>query len=119
MGYTHYWYRVADLDRDLFKEVVKDFRKVNPVFEHVGFKLANGMGEDLPTLDFKELWFNGLSTCGHKQQDVGLVWPSKNASGVQMMKNGQQAESIDGAWFAGKMATERVVLVIVVMKRFT
>ncbi len=108
MGYTHYWYRVADLDRDLFKEVVKDFRKVNPVFEHVGFKLANGMGEDVPTLDFKELWFNGLSACGHKEQDVGLVWPKSNASGVQMMKKGQQAESLDGKWFAGNMATERV-----------
>lgn len=108
MGYTHYWYRIADLDRELFKKVVIDFRKVNPVFEHVGFKLANGMGEDVPTLDFKEIWFNGLSACGHKEQDVGLVWPTSNASGVQMMKKGQQGESLDGKWFAGNMATERV-----------
>lgn len=108
MGYTHYYSRIADLDRELFKEVVKDFRKVNPVFEHVGFKLGNAFGEDVPTLAFHEISFNGLSECGHKKQDVGLVWPTSNASGVQMMKNGQQAESLDGKWFAGNMATERV-----------
>jgi len=108
MGYTHYYSRIADLDRELFKEVVKDFRKVNPVFEHVGFKLGNAFGEDVPTLAFHEISFNGLSACGHKKQDVGLVWPTENASGVQMMKKGQQAESLDGKWFAGNMATERV-----------
>jgi len=108
MGYTHYYSRISDLDRELFKEVVKDFRKVNPVFEHVGFKLGNAFGEDVPTLAFHEISFNGLSACGHKKQDVGLVWPKENASGVQMMKNGQQAESLDGHWFAGNMATERV-----------
>lgn len=108
MGYTHYYSRIADLDRELFKKVVMDFRKVNPIFEHVGFKLANGMGEDVPTLAFHEISFNGLSNCGHKKQDVGLVWPKENASGVQMMKKGLQGESLDGKWFAGNMASERV-----------
>jgi len=107
MGYTHYFYRVADLDRELFKKVCLDFRKMNKVFPHIGFQLGNSFGEDQPTISFSEISFNGLENCGHKKQELGLTWPSENAGGVQLMKKGVQQETIDGKWFAGNTLNTR------------
>ena len=107
MGYTHYWYRVADLDRELFKKVCLDFRKLNKVFPHIGFKLGNSFGEDEPTITFHEISFNGYDKCGHTKKDLGLTWPSKNAKGVNIMKKGSKQEAIDGRWFAGNTLNSR------------
>ncbi len=90
MGYTHYFYRIQELDRELFKNVCLDFRKMNKVFPHMGFQLGNGFGEDEPTITFDEIRFNGLVNCGHPKEDIGLCWPSEKASGVTIIKKGEK-----------------------------
>jgi len=107
MGYTHYFYRIQELDRELFKKVCLDFRKMNKVFPHMGFKLGNSGGEDEPTITFHEISFNGLVKCGHPQEDIGLCWPSADAGGVSVMKNGQKEKAVDGNWFAGQTLSTR------------
>jgi len=32
MGYTHYWYRDKEIDRDTFTKIADDFRKLLPIF---------------------------------------------------------------------------------------
>lgn len=107
MGYTHYFYRISDLDRELFKKVCLDFRKMNKVFPHMGFQLGNGFGEDEPTITFHEISFNGLVNCGHPEDDIGLCWPSADAGGVTIIKKGQKEKAVDGHWFAGQTLSTR------------
>jgi len=107
MGYTHYFYRIAELDRELFKKVCLDFRKMNKVFPNIGFKLGNGFGEDEPTITFNEISFNGLVKCGHPKEDIGLCWPSENANGITSIVKGQKEKAVDGHWFAGQTLNAR------------
>ena len=108
MGYTHYWYRAEDLDREAFKKVTDDFRKLNKVFPHVGFQLANGLGEDEPTLTYFEISFNGLNKCGHPKNSNGLQWPDRKALGVATGYTRNQDETKSGSWFAGSEVNTRV-----------
>lgn len=108
MGYTHYWYRDEDLDREAFKKICIDFRKLNKVFPHVGFKLANGLGEDEPTITYFEISFNGLDKCGHPKNSNGLQWPDKKALGIATGYSRKQEETKTGQWFAGSEVNTRV-----------
>ena len=108
MGYTHYWRRDPDLDREQFKKIVHDLRKMVKVFPHLGFKLGNGFGEDEPTLTYHEISFNGLDKCGHPENHNGLQWPSKKALGVATGRLMTQQETVSGQWFAGTEVNTRV-----------
>lgn len=102
MGYTHYYSVKPKFDADQFAKVVKDFKQMIPVLEHLGVKLAGGHGEDQPKIDDVQIWFNGLTKCGHTERDLGITWPAKKATGIS--KNGvgmQLSEIVKGSWFAG------------------
>lgn len=97
MGYTHYWYREKEIDGDIYRAIVDDFKKLLPAFGAEGVKLAGGSGEGEPRIDYDEVWFNGASHCGHPpNHNIVIPWPSKKAVGV-----GASAEAISGQWFAG------------------
>ncbi|MEK6880552.1 MAG: hypothetical protein AABY22_13125, partial [Nanoarchaeota archaeon] len=82
MGYTHYWYVKPELDKEKFIKIVNDFKKVLPVFEQLGIKLADGMGKDKPEINYEVIRFNGLTNCGHNKRDLGIAWADKNAEGL-------------------------------------
>jgi len=82
MGYTHYWYRDQELNQANFGHVVKDFNKIIPTLEHLGVKLADGIGENKPVINVEQIWFNGLENCGHTKREIGLAWPTENAQGI-------------------------------------
>ncbi len=108
MGYTHYWRTDEDLDREAFKKICHDFRKMNKVFPHLGFKLGNSFGEDEPTITHMEISFNGLEKCGHPENHNGLQWPTKEALGIASGNLMTQQETKTGQWFAGSEVNTRV-----------
>lgn len=97
MGYAHYWYREREIDRDAYKAIVDDFKKIVPLFATEGVKLADGFGDGEPRIDYNEVCFNGSRHCGHPENhNIVIPWPIKTANGV-----GANAEAISGRWFAG------------------
>jgi len=103
MGYTHYWYREKEIERETFKAIVDDFRKLVPVLEREGVPLAGGDGYGEPVIDYEEVWFNGKADCGHKPGvDIFIAWPTPDASGV-----GSNPADVDGQWFAGRLLRKR------------
>ena len=82
MGYSHRFERKQKLPKHKFAKVVEDFRKLMPIFKDLGIKLADGEGKDDPVVTEEEIWFNGLKNCGHEKRNLGIAWPSKDASGV-------------------------------------
>ncbi len=103
MGYTHYWRRDKTIDPVKYKAIVEDFKKLVPIMERQGVKLAGGLGEGIPTLDNKEVWFNGQEHCGHKKFDLGIAWPATKAVGVA--NDGEPP--VTGGWFAGAELSKR------------
>jgi len=122
MGYTHYLYQQKTLNKENFAKVVEDFKKIMPVFEHMGIPLASWNGEGKPEIKATEISFNGLEKCGHEERNLGITWPAKGAKGVNMVckvnkpeptdtmvtqLTGVQEElsvndsDVDGTWFAG------------------
>lgn len=104
MGYTHYWYKEKEISKETYKEIITDFQKVLPkIEEHV--KLADGMGDNKAVINILkgQVIFNGISQCGHKQHNLGITWPVKNAGGVG--DSGKEAK--DGQWFAGAKLSTR------------
>lgn len=106
MGYTHYYYVEAHYERDTFLNIVKDFKKVMPVLEHLGVKLAGPFGDLDPIVNEDEIAFNGLEKCGHTERDLGITWPSKTAQGVakldmQHRQGNETFQGVNGHWFAG------------------
>lgn len=82
MGYTHYYYTVGTFDKKQFAQVVKDFKKVVPIFDSMGIKLAGGSGEGNQKITTTEICFNGDANCGHEQRNLGITWPAKGATGI-------------------------------------
>lgn len=105
MGYTHYWtFNNQNLDADKFASVVKDFKKMVPVMEHLGVKLCDGHGEGSPIINEKEIIFNGDANCGHENRDLGIAWATKYAKGVSSEENSANNREM---WFAGRMLETR------------
>jgi len=105
MGYTHYWRRPKEIEMPIMIKIVDDFKKLLPVFERIGIKLANGHGEGKPKINYTEIWFNGSRNCGHPEnKTIVIPWPGKNAKGIA--KPGENV--ISGAWFAGVEIAKRV-----------
>lgn len=106
MGYTHYYYVEGNYDRETFVKIVADFKKIVPVLQHLGVKLAGPHGDLEPIINEEVISFNGLEKCGHTQRDLGITWPSKTAQRVADLshqhKNGNQTlDDTNGHWFAG------------------
>ena len=101
MGYTHYWYRIKEIDKPRYRMIVDDFKKLLPTFNRVGLKLAGWNGEGEPRIDYDEVRFNGLRNCGHRRFSLGIAWPSDKASGVS------NESIVDGTWFVGALLRSR------------
>lgn len=109
MGYTHYYYQKPTLDSDAFIQIGKDFEKMIPVMEHLGVKLGDYGGDNVPLINEKDLAFNGLKKCGHEEHDIGLAWPSKTANGVKPDHTFNEiVELSKSKWFAGRELETRV-----------
>lgn len=109
MGYTHYWYRTPHWEQEQFEKVATDFKKMVPILQRLGVKLAGGGGADYPIITPTEIRFNGLSKCGHTQRELGITWPAEKAKGVE--KNGVDTilgDIVQGHWFAGAKLESRV-----------
>lgn len=105
MGYTHYWYRDAVIDVDVFKKIVRDFKIIAEHLRAIGVPLADGLGKGYPELNDEIVCFNGPEKCGHpKNHNVVIPLPSETASGIGV-SNSQQA--ICGTWFAGATINSR------------
>jgi hypothetical protein len=106
MGYTHYYYVENHYERETFRSIVKDFKKVMPVLEHLGVKLAGPFGDMEPIVNEECIAFNGMEKCGHTERDLGITWPSKTANGVskldmQHRQGNESMSDVNGKWFAG------------------
>lgn len=77
--------------------------------EHLGVKLADGLGQNKPIITDKKICFNGLEKCGHQQRDLGITWPSSNAKGISENKTFTQLQELTkSSWFAGASLETRV-----------
>jgi len=100
MGYTHYWYRkTKEIDESTFAKIVEDCGKVCMAAE---IPLAGTMGNGKPQFDAEAVGFNGVEKCGHNQRDLGITWPTRDASGgVEIAHEPTQS------WFAGAALSKR------------
>lgn len=95
MGYTHYWRRPKTINEDIFKAVVKDFRKLMPELESAGCKLADWEGNGSPQITDEVISFNGPLNCGHQKDDALIIpWPTDDAGGIA--KAGEDTKK--GTW---------------------
>lgn len=103
MGYTHYWYRPKELDKDKFKAAVNDCRKICSVLP---IPLGNWEGKDSPEFSNKCISFNGHinSLCLIGKAPVSIPWPTDDAKGIAVEGNGEPRE---GKWFAGDLLNSR------------
>jgi len=104
MGYTHYFYREKDIDLEVMKKISSDLKKVLPEIDKGGIILAGGDGSGSPVINNNEIIFNGLENCGHKQEELGITWPSDTAGGLA---NTWQENPKNGKWFAGALLEKR------------
>jgi hypothetical protein len=103
MGYTHYWRRVGDIERNAFSKALEDIRLVIETLSSRGMKFAGPSGSGSPELTDQTIAFNGKRECGHRYRDLGKPWPSKNAEGVEANNN-----PVVGPWFSGALLDTRV-----------
>lgn len=104
MGYTHYWYRVREIEKTTFSKIVDDFKTLLPLFKVLDMKLADGRGEGIPIINNDEVIFNGNAHCGHPRRDLGIAWASdKTKNGVA--PNG--SNPVVSSWFAGLVLNQR------------
>lgn len=127
MGYTHYVYQNKTLSNS-FAKVVKDCKKLIPIFETMGIPLASCDGKGKPQITATKIAFNGLEKCGHEKRNLGITWPAKGAKGVNLayikkesvptdtivtMLSGEKEDlrvndsDVDGTWFAGCKLNQR------------
>ncbi len=106
MGYTHYWYRPKEIPREIFKEIVDDFRKLLPAFEMLDIPLANGIGEGEPVINYKAVIFNGKRNCGHKKLEITIPWPDDDI--IPLFSAPDPDKAISGSWFGGDLLRQRV-----------
>jgi len=102
MGYTHYWYRPLKISTHKFEAILQDFKKLVPVLEKAGVKLAGPLGEGKPKINSNIVAFNGAINCGHpKGYELAIPWPAPNAGGVFA------GNAVAGSWFAGTLLNTR------------
>lgn len=103
MGYTHYWYRKVDIQKDVFARIVGDFKQLLEPLQAAGVKLGDGAGVANPILEDELAIFNGLVNCGHEiNEAISIPWPAPNAGGVNATN-----DPVAGGWAAGSMLRTR------------
>ena len=108
MGYTHYWYREAEIDPKIHAAIVRDFRTLLAPMEGFGVRLGDGHGEDRPILEGEKVCFNGLHRCGHPQNtDISIPWPTVTAGGIAGHREAEEGATVTGTWFAGALIDKR------------
>jgi len=110
MGFTHYWYKEAELDKKSFKRFSKDVNKVIKALELI-VPLADYDGSGKPEVTTERISFNGVADCGHKRRDLGITWASDNSGGISLVtkedeKTGLESD-VEGSWFAGATLNQR------------
>ena len=102
MGYTHYWRRPEEIGRLAFNNIVGDFKRLVPVLERAGVKLAGPAGEGKPVVSRDLVAFNGPVNCGHPaDHELVIPWPAPDAGGVFA------TDPVAGTWFAGHLVATR------------
>ena len=103
MGYTHYWRREKDITLSLMKLILDDFDKTLPeLLKVVDLAGWDGTGESDITIALVS--FNGKTNCGHPENNLGIPWPSDNASGIA---NPYDENPVAGDWFGGATLNKR------------
>jgi len=104
MGYTHYWYRVREIQPEIFRNIVNDFKRIIPSLKQLDVKLAGWDGTGEPELTDDLVAFNGAKNCGHPHVPLSIPWP------VEHPKPGVAPNGLDakvGVWFAGDLLCQR------------
>jgi len=73
VGYTHYFRRVNELNKENFKKVADDFKLIKSAMELKGIKIASWDGTGEPEINYDKIAFNGVQNCGHKDEDLGII----------------------------------------------
>lgn len=60
MGYTHFWYRVREIELDVYFKILTDFKRLLPVLTEEGVRLAGSGGTGDPIIDEDNILFNGV-----------------------------------------------------------
>ena len=104
MGYTHFWRRPAIIEKGIYDSIIADFRKLVPVLEGHGARIAGPNGEGDPIIGPDSIRFNGISACGHLvNAEIGIAWPAEQASGIA----GFAEDPVTGQWLAGGLLSKR------------
>jgi hypothetical protein len=93
-----------EIDSAAFANIATDFGKIVLALDDMGVRLADGFGDNVPEITPENVWFNGLSKCGHrKNSEVSIPWPSDKATGGV----GSSVTAVSGHWFAGSLLDKR------------
>ena len=76
MGYTHYWYRPANIQPDKFKAIGRDIITLVNRFQKYSLPLGDGWGKNKPIITQDLIEFNGRVDCGHETKNLGITWPA-------------------------------------------
>jgi hypothetical protein len=101
LGYTQYWRRPLEIPQKKFEAIASDFKRVVDACQEAGIRVRDGHGENEPILNADLISFNGDASCGHTERDLGITWPSSEASGAA--EDGEVA----GEWSAGASLATR------------
>lgn len=91
MGYTHYWYRVREIELDVYFKILTDFKRLLPVLIEEGVRLAGSGGTGDPVINDDNLLFNGVGAERYENfvfPRVLRIWdePDKNDQYFQFCK---------------------------------
>ncbi|PYE49304.1 hypothetical protein HUB98_03785 [Paenibacillus barcinonensis] len=62
MGYTHYWYRIREIELDVYFKILTDFKRLLPVLTEEGVRLAGSGGKGDPVINDEHVLFNGVGS---------------------------------------------------------
>lgn len=111
MGYTHYWARPEQLNKEIFVKFAEDCKKIIQASEEMGINIAGGNGDGAPLIANDIVMFNG--SCFQQigtwttSEHVSLAWPSDEA-GINDPLPDPIADKTKGNWYAGTLVTQRV-----------
>lgn len=106
MGYSLFWSRLFELDRDAFMRFVSDVQEIIARAEDMGLRLAGPTGKGRPEIGPETIAFNGSATCGHRYRDLGSPWASPTATGIQEVEPPYDAKA--EPWPSGPYLDTRV-----------
>jgi hypothetical protein len=85
MGYTHYWYyqpnKIEDkpLLREKFGQASKQIQEfADYIDRNKMFSVCNGLGEEKPTFNNNEVWFNGDKAEGLDHETFCIEWDTED-----------------------------------------